>query len=117
MSNQITITAILDEEDGTPVFEVKDGMGNETNALTMKDAGEIAAAWITPALSLENIAKAWIMRHGTNVFGNMVVAVEREFNGGRVLSEDQRDSLMNMIEYSKVEISFPFGHGTPPNNL
>jgi len=110
--NSVTITAILDEDDNNPVFEVKDNSGNATNAVTIDDAFSIARRWIKPAKSLEEMAEEWIKAHGTNVLDDMREDVETEFE--LTFTEDQWDSFANMIEYAKVTIIFPYGWGVPP---
>lgn len=109
--NQITITSMLDEEDGTPVFAVSDGL-NATNVTDMHDALELAKQWIRPAKTLDEMAREWITAHGSNILDDMQEDVEDEFEVS--LTEDQYDSFCNMLAYAKVTIEFPYGWGVPP---
>jgi len=112
MNHSVTITAMLDEEDSTPVFEVRGANGNATNAVTIEDALEIAKRWTSPAMTLEEMARHWIVAHGSNVLDDMQDDVEAEFE--IKFTADQWDSFCNMLEYSKITVVFPYGWGVPP---
>lgn len=108
----VTITPMLDEDDNTPVFEVRDENGNATNAVTIEDALEIVKSWTLPVLSLEDMAKNWIIQNGTSGVDGIQQNVEEEFS--IKLTDDQWDSFANMVSYAKVTVEFPFGYGVPP---
>jgi len=110
--NQITITPMLDEEDGTPVFEVRDSNGNATNHTSLKDALETVERWTVPAQTLDSMARNWIIAHGSNLVDDMQDDVEAEFE--IKFTTDQWDSFCNMLEYSKITVEFPYGWGAPP---
>jgi hypothetical protein len=112
MSNKITITPMLDEEDGTPVFEVRDESGNATNCTNLKDALELVEQWTVPAQTLDSMARNWIIAHGSNILDDMQDDVEAEFE--IKFTVDQWDSFCNMLEYSKITVEFPYGWGAPP---
>lgn len=112
MSTSITITPMLDEEDGTPVFEVRDESGNATNFTELKDALKTIERWTVPAQSLESMARNWIIAHGSNILDDMQEDVEAEFE--IKFTEDQWDSFANMLAYSKITVEFPHGWGVPP---
>lgn len=113
MSTSITITPMLDEEDGTPVFEVRDESGNSTNCTELIDALEVVRRWTVPVQTLESMAKNWIIAHGSNLRDDLREDVEAEFEIN--FTDDQWDSFANMLAYSKVTVEFPYGWGTPPN--
>lgn len=112
MSTSVTITPMLDEEDGTPVFEVRDESGNATNCVTIDEALETAKRWTVSVPTLEDMAKNWIIANGVIIRDNLRDEVEEEYSIR--FTEDQWDSFCNMIEYSKVTVEFPYGWGTPP---
>jgi hypothetical protein len=113
MTTKVTLTPMLDEEDGTPVFEVRDESGNSTNFTDLDGALQCVKRWTVPVQSLESMAKNWIIAHGSNVLDDMREDVEAEFE--IKFTEDQWDSFANMLSYSKVTVEFPYGWGTPPN--
>lgn len=109
---RFTITPRLDEEDNSPVFEVKVG-DYETNAVTLEDAFTIIRGIAQPAKTLEDIAREWVRKHGTETYEHMTHDVLKEAEVSRdYLTDDQIDSILNMIEHAEVIVSFPFGHGT-----
>lgn len=108
----VTITSILDEDDNTPVFEVRDESGNATNCTTIEDALETVKRWTVPAPTLEDMAKNWVIGHGSYLQDDTRGDIETEY--GITLTDDQWDSIANMISYSKVTVEFPFGWGVPP---
>lgn len=112
MATAITITPMLDEEDSTPVFEVRDADGNATNCVTLEDALEVAKRWVRPADSLETMARNWIIAHGSNILDDMREDVEAEFE--LTFTDDQWDSFANMLAYSKITVEFPYANGVPP---
>ena len=109
---KITITPMLDEEDGTPVFEVRDESGNATNFTELKDALETAGRWTIPVQTLDSMARNWITAHGSNILDDMQDDVEAEFE--IKFTSDQWDSFCNMLAYSKITVTFPYGWGAPP---
>jgi hypothetical protein len=111
MATKITITPMLDEEDGTPVFEVRDESGNATNFTNMKDALECIERWTVPVQSLESMARNWIIGHGSNITDDIREDVEAEFE--MHFTNDQFDSFCNMLAYSKITVEFPYGYGVP----
>lgn len=111
VKNQITITPMLDEEDGTPVFAVSDGR-NATNVTAIEDALELAGKWVQPAKTLDEMAREWITAHGSNILDDMQEDVEEEFEVN--LTEDQYDSFCNMLANCKITVEFPYGWGVPP---
>lgn len=112
MNNSVTITSMLDEDDNTPVFEVRDESGNATNCVTIEDALETAKRWTVPVPTLDDMAKNWIIGHGSNIRDDMREDVEDEFS--LRFTEDQWDSFCNMLAYSKITVEFPYGFGVPP---
>ena len=112
MSTSVTITPMLDEEDGTPVFEVRDESGNATNYTNLKDALEAVERATVPVQTLDSMARNWIIAHGSNILDDMREDVEAEFE--IKLTDDQWDSFANMLAYSKITVEFPYGWGVPP---
>jgi len=108
----VKITPMLDEEDGLPVFEVRDESGNATNCTTIEDALETAKRWTIPVITLDEMAKNWIIGHGSNILDDMQDDVEDEFS--IKFTTDQWDSFCNMLAYSKITVEFPYGWGVPP---
>lgn len=110
--NSYTITPMLDEDDSTPVFEVKnDGNQWSTNTVTLEDAFEIIRKRVEPARTLEQIARDWVTAHGTQFYDDMAEDIRAEVE--YPLSENQMDSILNMICHAQVSITFPYGHGVP----
>lgn len=112
MKNSVTITPMLDEEDGTPVFEVRDESGNATNCTTIEDALEIVKQWTVPVKTLDEMARDWIIGHGSNILDDMRADAEEEFEID--FTDDQWDSFCNMLAYAKITVEFPYGWGVPP---
>lgn len=65
------------------------------------------------APDLEGIAREFIKQRGTNT-EDIEDGDLQSFADRKDLTEDELDSIENMIQFAKVEISFPFGHGAPP---
>jgi hypothetical protein len=110
---KVTLTPMLDEEDGTPVFEVRDDNGNATNFTDLADALACVKRWTVPAKTLESMAQEWILAHGTNMPDDMRADVEEEFEID--FTDDQWDSFANMVSYCVITVEFPHGHGVPPS--
>ena len=112
MATKVTLTPMLDEEDGTPVFEIRDESGNATNFTNIKDALACVERWTVPVQSLESMVQNWIIGHGSNFRDDLRGDVETEYE--LRFTEDQWDSFCNMLAYSKITVEFPYGFGVPP---
>lgn len=101
--NGFTITPILDEEDSTPVFELKYGEFS-SNFVTLENAFDFIRDNIQPVMTLENMAKNWIIAHGTNIFDDMQEDVEGEFEFK--FTDTQWGRFTDLIAYSKITVEF-----------
>lgn len=101
-SDSYTITSRLDEEDMTPVFEIKSGGAFITNCVTLEDAFELIRKGITPAKTLEEMATDWIYSHGQAVLDDMDDDIADEFG----ISHDAADKVIELIEAATVTVKF-----------
>ena len=98
-----TITPMLDEMDGLPVFEVKTDNGNfATNVTRIEDAFDIIRKGIRPAMSLEEIAKDWMYSHGQAVLDDMGEDIAEEYN----ITDLQAGKVVDLIERATITIEF-----------
>jgi len=100
-----TITPMLDEEDSTPVFEVKDALGHwSTNAVSLDRAFDLIRQRIEPARTLEQIAADWIKNHGTLPYDDMRDDIREEAE--IPLTDAQLGSIIDLIESAEVVVRF-----------
>lgn len=104
MNTSVTITSMLDEEDNTPVFEVKDESGNATNCTTIEQALDMARQAIIPAKSLEQLATEWVKAHGTVWYDNNGEEFCEEMEV--TLTEDQLDIVARLVQSATVVVKF-----------